>query len=153
VQVRAADAAAQDVEKQLALRWCRGGLVDDFELGVGARDCLHGPSLGNARARAVTIGGMTDDGPLTDAELDAMQRRADAASQGPWKSWIEGRDQESGSTFIQIGGDDDRDEDMYVDRDDTPTSDADLDFIAAARQDIPRLIAEVRRLRAELDRA
>jgi hypothetical protein len=31
-------------------------------------------------------------------------------------------------------------------------SDADLDFIAAARQDIPRLIAEIKRLRNELDR-
>jgi hypothetical protein len=30
---------------------------------------------------------------------------------------------------------------------------ADQDFMAAARQDIPRLIAEVRRLRALLDRA
>ena len=31
-------------------------------------------------------------------------------------------------------------------------SDADLDFIAAARQDVPRLIAEVKRLPEELDR-
>jgi hypothetical protein len=90
---------------------------------------------------------MTDDPPISDVELDAMQQRADAASKGPWKSWIEGRDMTSGSTFIQIGGDDDREEDMYVDRDDGPTSDADVDFIAAARQDVPRLIAEVRRLR------
>jgi hypothetical protein len=36
---------------------------------------------------------------------------------------------------------------MYVCRDTSPASDADLDFIAAARQDIPRLIAEVKRLR------
>jgi hypothetical protein len=91
------------------------------------------------------IGGMTG---LSDAELDAMQQRADAASRAPWRSWIEDRDHECGSSFIQVGSDDDRDEDMYVSRDDRPISDADLDFIAGARQDIPRLIAEVRRLRA-----
>ncbi|MBP1819362.1 hypothetical protein [Mycobacterium sp. OAE908] len=90
---------------------------------------------------------MTNEAPISDAELDAMQQRADATSKGPWKSWIEGRDMTCGSTFIQIGDDDDRDEDMYVSRDDRPISDADLDFIAAARQDVPRLVAEVRRLR------
>jgi len=105
------------------------------------------PSLGNTRPRAVTIGGMTNDAPISDAELDAMQQRADAASRAPWRSWIEDRDQECGSSFIQVGSDDDRDEDMYVSRDDRPISDADLDFIAAARQDVPRLVAEVRRLR------
>ena len=40
--------------------------------------------------------------------------------------------------------------DMYVSRDRTPASHADLDFIAGARQDIPRLIAELHRLRDEL---
>jgi hypothetical protein len=38
---------------------------------------------------------------------------------------------------------------MYVSRDTTPASNADLDFIAGARQDIPRLIAEVKRLRTK----
>jgi hypothetical protein len=32
-----------------------------------------------------------------------------------------------------------------------PAGANDLDFIAAARQDVPRLVAEVRRLRAALD--
>ena len=41
--------------------------------------------------------------------------------------------------------------DMYIFRDREPANDADLDFIAAARQDIPRLIAEIKRLRRELD--
>ena len=90
--------------------------------------------------------------PISDAELQAMQDRADAASKAPWESFVEGRDMFCGSEFIRIGGVDDREEDMYVSRDDTRISDADLDFIAAARQGVPRLIAEVKRLREELDR-
>ena len=48
---------------------------------------------------------------------------------------------------------DDAEPDMYVRRhgpgpDLRPASTADQDFIAAARQDVPRLLAEVRRLRA-----
>ncbi len=94
---------------------------------------------------------MSGDAPITDAELDAMQQRTDAASKGPWRSFIEGRNNECGSSFIQIS-DDDREDDMYVSRELKCASDADLDFIAGARQDIPRLIAEVRRLREQLDR-
>ncbi len=74
----------------------------------------------------------------SDAELDAMQARADAATQGPWRSWVEGRDHTSGDSFIQTAG-----EDIYL----TGATDADQDFIAAARQDIPRLLAEIRALR------
>ena len=96
--------------------------------------------------------GKTVHEPITKAELDAMQQRADAASKGPWRSFIEDRDHECGSDFIQIGGDDDREDDMYVSRDTARASDEDLDFIAAARQDVPRLIAEVKRLRDELER-
>jgi hypothetical protein len=36
---------------------------------------------------------------------------------------------------------------MYVTRDTKPAAPDDLDFIAHARQDIPRLVAEIRRLR------
>jgi hypothetical protein len=90
------------------------------------------------------------DEPVSDAELDAMQQRAGAASRGPWRSFIEGRDHTSGDSFIRIGGLDDGEADMYVSRETTSASDADLDFIAGARQDVPRLIAEIKRLRHEL---
>jgi hypothetical protein len=36
---------------------------------------------------------------------------------------------------------------MYVSLDGRPAGANDLDFIASARQDVPRLIAEIRRLR------
>lgn len=89
---------------------------------------------------------------LDDAELDAIEARCRASSPEPWTAFIEGRDHLSGDDFIRIGNDDDED-DMYVSRSNAsgcrPASCDDLDFIAAARQDIPSLLAEVRRLRAE----
>jgi hypothetical protein len=85
--------------------------------------------------------------PVSDAELDAMQQRAGAASKGPWRSFIEGRDHTSGDDFIRVGEPGDGEADMYVSRDRAPASGADLDFIASARQDVPRLIAEIKRLR------
>jgi hypothetical protein len=89
--------------------------------------------------------------PLTDAELEQIERRSDAASKPPWRSFVEGRDHWGGDNFIRIGGMDDGEPDMYVSRaidvGVVPATNADPDFIAYARQDIPRLIAEVRRLR------
>lgn len=85
--------------------------------------------------------------PISDAELDSIEQRAQAASPGPWVAYIEGRDQECGSDFIMIGGDE-RNEDMYLSRNEVRVSDADLDFVAGARHDVPRLVMEVRRLRA-----
>lgn len=88
---------------------------------------------------------MRDDSTsaLTEDELMRIEGRCNAASPGPWISYVEGRDHTSGSDFIKIG---------------TPNGDVgaielsgatieDQDFIASAKQDIPRLIAEIRRLR------
>ena len=98
-----------------------------------------------------------DDG-LTDAELDQMARRADEATAAPWEAWVEGRDHLAGDSFIRTGGLDDNSPDMYVtlsywkNGPSSVTAGADdLDFIAGARQDVPRLVVEVRRLRALLD--
>jgi hypothetical protein len=84
--------------------------------------------------------------PISDEDLDAIEQRAAAASQGPWRSYVEGRDHWGGDNSIRVGGVD-HEPDMYVSRDTVPASIADQDFIAHARQDIPRLLAEVRRLR------
>lgn len=89
---------------------------------------------------------------LTDAGLDQIEQRCRAASKPPWQSFIEVRDHTGGDDFIRVGGMDDSEPDMYVSRSTTeglvPASDADLDFIAHARQDLPLLLTEVRRLRA-----
>ena len=93
---------------------------------------------------------MTNNLPMADAELDAIQRRVDAASKGPWQAFIEGPG-DSFDSFIRIGGVDGDDPDMYLSLDTGRATDADLEFITAARQAIPRLIAEIKRLRRELD--
>jgi hypothetical protein len=76
--------------------------------------------------------------PISEAEISEMRLRCEQATLGPWKSYIEGREEMSGSDFIMTGA-----EDIYL----TGATKADQDFIAHARQDIPRLISEVERLR------
>jgi hypothetical protein len=88
---------------------------------------------------------------LTDADLDGIERRCVAASKSPWEAFIEGRDHWGGDNFIRVGGLDDSEADMYVSRSVggrlTPASDGDLDFVAHARRDIPRLMTEIRALK------
>lgn len=81
---------------------------------------------------------------ISDIELDEMEARCNAATPAPWQSFIEGRDHLSGSNFIRTGGRDDSCPDIEL----IGATHADQDFIAHARQDIPALIAELRRCRA-----
>lgn len=76
--------------------------------------------------------------PPSQAELKEIKTRYERATPGPWKSYVEGREDMSGSSFIKTGG-----EDIYL----TGATTEDQDFIAHARQDIPRLILEIERLR------
>ena len=75
---------------------------------------------------------------LSDAAIAEIEVRLSETTPGPWVSYIEGRDHTSGSSFIQTA-----DDDIYL----LGASTADQDFIASARQDIPRLLHEVRLLR------
>jgi hypothetical protein len=84
---------------------------------------------------------------VSDAEIDELRRLCAHATPAPWRAMVEGRDHSAGDSFIMIGQDDDRDEDMYVTRDSGPASASDLDFIAAARNYLPRLIDEIAELR------
>jgi hypothetical protein len=86
-----------------------------------------------------------------DSEIAQMKHRLLQTSVAPWVSFIEGRDCESGSSFIMTGipkGEniwgETRGEDIYI----TGATDDDKDFIAHARQDIPMLIGEIERLKA-----
>jgi hypothetical protein len=91
---------------------------------------------------------MTGD-RLTDTELGELRRLSERAAPAPWRAMVEGRDHTSGDSFIMIGREDDRDEDMYVSRDSGPASSADLDLIAAARNYLPRLLDEIIKLRSQ----
>ena len=76
---------------------------------------------------------------LTLDQLRQIAARCAAATPGPWKSFVEGRDHTSGDNFIRTGA-----EDMYLN---AGASVEDQDFVACARQDIPALVSEVVRLR------
>ncbi len=83
---------------------------------------------------------------LSEQYLDEIQERCDAASAGPWKSYVEGRDHTSGSDFIMTGEGVNRGDDIEL----SGASIADQDFIAHARQDLPALIKEIHRLKKKL---
>jgi hypothetical protein len=92
---------------------------------------------------------------MTDQELKEIESRCNAASPGPWKSFVEGRDHESGDSFIMTGianaeniWSNNRGTDIYL----TGATKADQDFIASARQDIPRLLDEIAKLKSQLSK-
>ncbi|MCX4596153.1 hypothetical protein OG819_42830 [Streptomyces sp. NBC_01549] len=83
--------------------------------------------------------------PLTEQQLTEIETRANAATPGPWctDSWeiYQGTEYEAGAEWI---GETCRAGEMDDSR-------ADAEFVAAARTDVPLLLAEVRRLTAALD--
>jgi len=79
---------------------------------------------------------------LTQKELDEIIARCNSSSLGVWKSYIEGRDHISGSNFIMVGEGESRGEDIEL----LGATAQDQDFIANAKQDIPKLIKEILRL-------
>ena len=85
---------------------------------------------------------------MTDKELEQIELRCKAATPGPWVSFVEGRDHTSGSNFIMTGERENRGEDIEL----SGATDADQDFIAHARQDIPMLLDEIARLKALLNK-
>lgn len=86
---------------------------------------------------------------MTEDEIFAALARAAAAYNGPWWSSWEGRDHQSGDSFIGTGPTDARGPDLYISADGRPAPVEVLDFIAHARQDVPALVAEIWRLRGD----
>ena len=82
---------------------------------------------------------------MTEKELNEIEERTKNAQNGLWKAFIEGRDHTSGSSFIMTGVETERGNDIEL----NGATESDYDFIANARQDIPKLIAEIRRLKLE----
>lgn len=83
---------------------------------------------------------------LSNTYLEEVRKRCNAATKGPWISFLEGRDHLGGDSVIGRGIDRSED-DLYL----TGGSAEDQDFIAHARQDIPLLLDEIERLRKLLD--
>jgi hypothetical protein len=111
---------------------------------------------------------MTDSKPLTTQQLDDIEARANAATPGPWGVYTFG-----GDSLIEIAADLEdtgcgyrarrtiaRFEEEPLDNDpahrewtaeeDWAQVQADAVFVARAPEDVPALLAEIRRLRAEL---
>lgn len=84
---------------------------------------------------------------MKDTDLISLIEACNKTTIGPWKSYIEGRDHDSGSDFIMTGNADKRDYDIEF----IQIKPEDQDFIAIARNNMPGLIAEVIRLRKILD--
>jgi hypothetical protein len=90
---------------------------------------------------------------MSDDELAAIEARANAATPGPWREVAE-----SGDWWIEHTNDDTREWEYVcsaglIDPQAGPWKrQEDIDFVVAARTDIPALVAEVRRLR-EIERA
>ena len=84
--------------------------------------------------------------PLTDEELSDFEALAQAATPGPWVAMIEGPGG-AGDSMIWLGtvgsG-----PDMYVHHGDKIAPRVDIEFIGAARNHVPRLLAELRERRA-----
>lgn len=87
---------------------------------------------------------MTSHNPMTQEQLDAIQEREAKATAGPWAHWA-GREQ--WANCIKS----DTDEGMYTVAE-VVSEASDAKFISRAREDIPALLAEVERLRAENER-
>ena len=83
---------------------------------------------------------------LTEKELLEIEMRVKQSQNGPWKAYIEGRDHTSGSHFIMTGTGENRGEDIEL----SGARLEDYDFIANAKQYIPKLIAEIRELKMRL---
>jgi len=81
---------------------------------------------------------------ISDQELEQILARCNATTAGPWKSYVEGRDHESGSDFIMTGMEPQRGNDIELIG---ALKQYDQDFIASAKQDIPLLVNEIKRLK------
>lgn len=75
---------------------------------------------------------------MDDTRIKEIEKRCNKATEGPWISFIEGRDHTCGSNFIKTAK-----EDIEL----IGATADDQDFIANARQDIPWLIGEIYRLK------
>jgi hypothetical protein len=86
--------------------------------------------------------------PLSEDELAELEALAAAATPEPWTAHIDAEAPIGGESMIGLDGlPDDFPPDMYVRHDSETAPIADIKFIAAARNYVPRLIAEVRRFR------
>ena len=81
---------------------------------------------------------------MSEKELAEIEARAEAATSGPWYSEDQGKVSQKGTPYHFVGVV------AIVTDPATPSAKRDQNFIAHARQDVPALCEEVRRLNGEL---
>lgn len=82
-------------------------------------------------------------------ELDDLLRQVKA---GPWVAFIESKQPIGGPSMVWVG-DEDFGPDMYICLEDKVAPDADIEFIAAAREAVPLLMSEIRYMRGAKDQS
>src|ERR1700704_3499905 len=90
-----------------------------------------------------------DQGPVatvSQEERDRLEAAARQATAGPWTPVLADDQPEGASSFIQVGADQEE-ADMYVWLGEEFAPRADVELIANARQDVPKLVLELRRLK------
>jgi hypothetical protein len=99
---------------------------------------------------------------MTDIDLNAIQERADAATAAPWIEWHSNMNDENDNPIPDDQMDPEDYEEFYcppatgaflIAAHSRPEQEANADFIAHAREDIPALLAEVAKLTEERDTA
>lgn len=148
------DVSVRDAwQSHAKLRW-----LADPHPAVGRGSCIfitEGPdAVAIFTVEHVDGSGAHHHPPLSAQHVAEIVDRHRAATPGPWRPTIEGRDHPAGKSFIMTGSGEDRGPDLYVTWDPPPAEDdrgADLDFIAHARHDIPAMADEIGRLRDLLD--
>lgn len=86
---------------------------------------------------------------LSDGELERIRRLVEAATAGPWISYVIGREPDAFSTCIELGTCNELGTCDCIELIGGTT--ADQDFIASARQYLPQLLREVHTLRARVE--
>lgn len=90
------------------------------------------------------LGHIRGSSRVSEGALDEIESRCDRASPPPWKVFLEAEGGIGGSNVIWVSERDDE-PDLYLWLDDRLAPDADFEFVAAARQDVPALVATTRR--------
>jgi hypothetical protein len=85
---------------------------------------------------------------ISEKEIQEIELRVDQSQNGPWKAYIQGRDHDSNSSFIMTGSKEKPRVNICL----AGATIADIDFIANAKQDIPRLIKEIKELQSQIQK-
>jgi hypothetical protein len=89
------------------------------------------------------VASLRNESQIPFERLEDATSRCKNASPSPWKVFLESDGGVGGNSVIWVS-DADAEPDLYLWVDSEPAADADFEFVAAVRQDLPRLLAAAR---------